>query len=58
MHDLHTCECLDTFNRSPCFAFSQDDPIYQIATFLDPATRHHLKSDDEEKAIDLIADWV
>lgn len=39
-------------------AYIQDDPIFVISTFLDPATKHHLKQADVDKATELIADWV
>ncbi|KAI6183735.1 Zinc finger BED domain-containing protein 4-like protein [Aphelenchoides bicaudatus] len=39
-------------------AYVQEDPIFVISTFLDPATKRHLKQSDTAKAIELIADWL
>ncbi|KAI6197252.1 hypothetical protein M3Y94_01202500 [Aphelenchoides besseyi] len=38
------------------FSYILDDPIFIISTFLDPATKNHLKQDDAERACELIAD--
>jgi hypothetical protein len=39
-------------------SYVQDDPIIMMSTFLDPATKRHLKPADAEKATELVADWV
>lgn len=39
-------------------SYIQEDPIIMMSTFLDPATKRHLKSADAEKATELVVDWV
>lgn len=39
-------------------AYVQEDPIFVICAFFDPATKNHLKAEDAERATELIADWV
>lgn len=50
--------CKTAIEQMQKLAYVQEDPIFVISTFLDPATKRHLKQADAEKAIELIADWV
>jgi hypothetical protein len=50
--------CTSAIEEMKKLSYVQDDLIFVISTFLDPATKRHLKQADAEKAIELIADWV